>query len=159
MRSPLTGAIFALELTNEVRILPALLIASVMAYGLTVLLMKRSILTEKLARRGYHIQREYSVDPLDRIRVLEVMTTNVVTIPASLPVRDLIRDYFLGPSSRKHSCYPVLGREGQFLGMITESNLLDHWLVVGVGGNNGSDRLGASPIIAYDLMNPSPMVA
>ena len=116
--------------------------------------MKRSILTEKLARRGYHIQREYSVDPLERITVVEVMTTDVVTVPASLPVRDLIRDYFLGPSSRKHSCYPVLGREGQFLGMITESNLLDHWLVVGADGDRGSEGLGSSPIIAYDLMNP-----
>ncbi|MGO8899853.1 MAG: hypothetical protein ACLQU5_16105 [Isosphaeraceae bacterium] len=66
-----------LELTNDVRILPALLIASVMAYGLTVLVMKRSILTEKLARRGYHISREYSTDPLEPIQVGEVMTTDV----------------------------------------------------------------------------------
>ena len=159
MRSPLTGAIFALELTNEVRILPALLIASVMAYGLTVLLMKRSILTEKLARRGYHILREYSVDPLERISVVDVMTTDVVTVPASLPLGDLIREYFLGPSSRKHSCYPVLGSEGQFLGVIAESNLLDHWLAVGTGGGNAPAPLGTIPIIAYDLMNPSPLVA
>ena len=68
MRSPLTGTIFALELTHDVNVLPALLIASVMAYGLTVLVMKRSILTEKLARRGYHISREYSIDPLERIK-------------------------------------------------------------------------------------------
>jgi H+/Cl- antiporter ClcA len=159
MRSPLTGAIFALELTNEVQVLPALLIASVMAYALTVLLMKRSILTEKLARRGYHIQREYSVDPLERITALEVMTTSVVTVPASLPLRDLIRDYFFGPALRKHSCYPVLGKEGQFLGILTESNLLDHWLVVGNGGNGDPDAFLSSPIIAYDLMNPAPMVA
>ena len=87
------------------------------------------------------------------------MTTDVVTVPASLPARDLIRDYFLGQSSRKHSCYPVLGREGQFVGMITESNLLDHWLVVGADGDRNSEGLGRSPIIAYDLMNPAPMVA
>ena len=61
------------------------------------------------------------------------MATDVVTVPAPLPLGDLIRDYFLGPSS-KHSCYPVLGSEGQFLGMITESNLLEHWLAVGTAG-------------------------
>jgi CBS domain-containing protein len=159
MRSPLTGAIFALELTNEVRILPALLIASVMAYGLTVLLMKRSILTEKLARRGYHVQREYSVDPLERITAVEVMTTGVVTVPASLPLRDLIRDYFFGPASRKHSCYPVTGQDGQFLGIVTESSLLGHWLVAGDGRTNGLDPWLTSPIIAFDLMNAAPMVA
>src|SRR5262249_20796727 len=50
MRSPLTGAVFALELTGDLNALPALLLASVVAYGFTVLVMKRSILTEKLAR-------------------------------------------------------------------------------------------------------------
>src|SRR5439155_1318077 len=69
MRSPLTGAVFALELTNDVSALPALLIASVVSYGFTVLVMKRSILTEKVARRGYHVSREYSVDPLERVSI------------------------------------------------------------------------------------------
>ena len=50
---PLTSTIFALELTHDINALPALLIASVVAHGLTVLVMKRSILTEKVARRGY----------------------------------------------------------------------------------------------------------
>ena len=31
----------------------------------TVLVLKRSILTEKVARRGYHLSREYAVDPLE----------------------------------------------------------------------------------------------
>ena len=44
------------------------------AYGFTVLVMKRSILTEKVARRGYHISREYAVDPLERLSVGEVMS-------------------------------------------------------------------------------------
>ena len=144
-----------LELTNDVRILPALLIASVMAYGLTVLVMKRSILTAKLARRGYHISREYTTDPLERIQVGEVMTTDVVTDPASLPLRDLVRDYFFGPGPLKHAAYPVLGKNGQFLGIVTQSNLLEHWLVIPAGGVGGPDPLGASPIIAYDLIELS----
>src|SRR5205823_9556280 len=69
MRSPLTGIIFALELTHDINVLPALLIAAVVAHGFTVLVMKRSILTEKVARRGYHISREYSVDPLELVSV------------------------------------------------------------------------------------------
>ena len=159
MRSPLTGTIFALELTNDIRILPALLIASIMAHGLTVLLMKRSILTEKVARRGYHISREYSIDPLERLSVGEVMTTDVVTVPAVLPLRELIRNYFLSPGPRKHRGYPVLGKDGRFLGVITESNLLEHWLVALTGGAGGLDPLGSTPIIAYDLIETAPIVA
>ena len=51
------------------------------AYGLTVLVMKRSILTEKLSRRGYHLSREYSVDPLEILFVREVMRTSIVAVP------------------------------------------------------------------------------
>ena len=73
-----------------------------MAHGFTVLVMKRSILTEKVARRGYHISREYAVDPLERLSVGEVMTADVVTVPASMPVRELVRGYFLaGPRSTR----------------------------------------------------------
>ena len=65
MRSPLTAMVFAVELTRDFNLFPALLIGSVAALGVTVLLMRRSILTEKLARRGHHITREYSIDPFE----------------------------------------------------------------------------------------------
>ena len=65
MRSPLTAMIFALELTHDIDGLLPLLIGCVAAHAVTVLLMKRSILTEKVARRGHHITREYSVDPFE----------------------------------------------------------------------------------------------
>ena len=69
MRSPLTAMVFAVELTRDFNLFPALLIGSVAALGVTVLLMRRSILTEKLARRGHHITREYSIDPFELARV------------------------------------------------------------------------------------------
>ncbi|HJW13914.1 MAG TPA: chloride channel protein, partial [Thermoanaerobaculia bacterium] len=82
MRSPLTAILFTLELTHDWNILPALLVATVAAHGVTVLLLRRSILTEKIARRGYHLVREYTVDPFEIHRVEEVMDRNVPTIPA-----------------------------------------------------------------------------
>jgi chloride channel protein, CIC family len=124
MRSPLTGAVFALELTHDVNALPALLIASVTAYGFTVLVMKRSILTEKVARRGYHVSREYSVDPLELVSVAEVMTAKVVKVPASLPLGKLLNRYFLGSERRKHQGYPIVDAGGRLLGVITRSDLL-----------------------------------
>lgn len=89
MRSPLTATVFAVELTRDFNALPAALIASAAALGVTVLLMRRSILTEKLARRGHHITREYAVDQFELMRVKEVMDINPPTVPATLTVSEL----------------------------------------------------------------------
>ena len=77
MRAPLTGALFAVELTGDVHALAPLLAATVAAYAVTVLLLKRSILTEKIARRGQHVTREYGLDPYELTRVGAVMTRTV----------------------------------------------------------------------------------
>jgi len=89
MRSPLTAMVFAVELTRDFNLFPGLLVASVAALTVTVLLMRRSILTEKLDRRGHHITREYAVDPFELTRVREVMDHEVPTIPATMPVTEL----------------------------------------------------------------------
>jgi H+/Cl- antiporter ClcA len=157
MRSPLTGAVFALELTHDMTTLPALLLGSVVAHTFTVLLMKRSILTEKVARRGYHVSREYSVDPLERLDLREVMTQPVVTIPASLPVRDLLRQYFQSSGSRKHQGYPVVDAHGNLLGVVTRSNLLQDWVVPALNPHESTTPAG--PIVAYDLLGREPITA
>src|SRR5699024_3215584 len=64
-RSPFTSIIFALELTHETSLLLPLLITTVLAHFISVLILKRSILTEKVARRGFHVLREYEVNPFD----------------------------------------------------------------------------------------------
>jgi chloride channel protein, CIC family len=160
MRSPLTSVIFALELTHDMNTLPALLIASTVAHGFTVLIMKRSILTEKVARRGYHISREYSVDPLERLSVGEIMAKDVVTVPASMPIRDLLTRYFYSSGKRRHTGYPVVDQADKLLGVITRSNFLDHWTDALLGGGaGGSGEIGAGPIIAYDLIDRKAVTA
>ncbi len=83
MQIPLTAIVFALELTGDVAALPALLIACVASAAVTVLLMRRSILTEKLARRGRHLTREYGINPLQVLRVEDVMEPPVPSRPAA----------------------------------------------------------------------------
>ncbi|MDN5865258.1 MAG: chloride channel protein, partial [Gammaproteobacteria bacterium] len=73
MRSPLTGVIFAMELTHQWDALLPLVVASTAAFLLSTLVLKRSVLTEKVVRKGTHLTREYSVDPLDVFLVGEVM--------------------------------------------------------------------------------------
>jgi CBS domain-containing protein len=157
MRSPLTGTIFALELTNDINALPALLIASMIAHAFTVLMMKRSILTEKVARRGFHVSREYTVDPLERLSIRDVMTTNVVVIPASLPVKELLRQYFLG-AIQKHQGYPVVDINGQLLGVVTRTNLVEDWVASALAGDD-SNLSATDPIITFDLIHREPIVA
>jgi H+/Cl- antiporter ClcA len=157
MRSPLTGAVFALELTHDINTLPALLIASVVAHAFTVLLMKRSILTEKVARRGYQLSREYSVDPLEQLSLDEVMSTDVVTIDASLPLTELLTRYFLSTGPTRHQAYPVLDEGGNLLGVVTRANLLEDWVAGALAEPNGAGRSAMAPIIAYDLVHRAPI--
>jgi H+/Cl- antiporter ClcA len=84
MRSPLTGILFAVELTHDTNILLPLLVASFAAHGFTVLTLRRSILTEKVARRGFHLSREYSVDPLELLRVRDVMRREIDPVHAGV---------------------------------------------------------------------------
>jgi H+/Cl- antiporter ClcA len=70
---PLTAIVFSLELTHCLPAIVPLTIACFASHVLTSLVMPRSILTEKLGRRGYHLSREYGVDPLETISVMEVM--------------------------------------------------------------------------------------
>ncbi len=86
---PLTAILFSLELTYALPALLPLTLACTASYMVTSLVMPRSILTEKLSRRGYHLSREYGVDPLEMVSVAEVMTE--FSAPASAgEVSDLL---------------------------------------------------------------------
>ena len=123
MRSPFTGIVFALELTHDFNALLPLLIANICAYGVTVLLLKRSILTEKLSRRGFHLSREYSVDPLEILFVREVMRTNVVALRAHETLQDLLPRFRPGHAPKGQYLYPVLDSEKRVQGVITRKDL------------------------------------
>jgi CIC family chloride channel protein len=71
---PLTAILFSLEVTHCLPALLPLAVACITSYLVTALIMPRSILTEKLSRRGYHLTREYGVDPLELVLVREVMS-------------------------------------------------------------------------------------
>ncbi len=123
MRSPFTGIIFAIELTHDYNALLPLMIANIFAYGVTVLLLKRSILTEKLSRRGFHLSREYSVDPLEILFVREVMRTNVMALRAGETVKEFACWFRADHSPRGQHLYPVLDRERKISGVITRKDL------------------------------------
>jgi len=124
MRSPFTGIVFAIELTHDFNMLLPLIVASFLAHAFTVLTLKRSILTEKISRRGYHLSREYALDPLEILFVREVMRTKVVALPAETTLeqaRELIR-----PTQKQHGqhLFPVLNENKELIGVVSRNHLL-----------------------------------
>lgn len=146
MRSPFTGVVFAVELTHDVNVILPLLLASVIAHGFTVLTLRRSILTEKVARRGYHLSREYAVDPLEILFVREVMRSDIVALPADASVSDLAPSLHDDRSRRRQSLYPVVDGDRKLVGVVRGHKLRE------VIHSQDETRLG-------DLVQSEPQVA
>ena len=124
MRSPLTGVIFAFELTGDYHSILPLLIACVSAHTFTVLTMSRSILTEKISRRGHHLSREYVVDPLEALAVEDVMRKNITAFPAESTIAELEAALAHNDNPRGQRVYPVIDENQHLLGVMTRNDLL-----------------------------------
>ena len=148
MRSPLTGIIFALELTHDINVLLPLLVASVIAHAFTVLVLKRSILTEKVARRGYHLSREYAVDPLEILFARDAMRTNLVAFPASSTLEQVRATLSANHRPRGQHLYPVVD-EGQRLQGVITRNDLTKWLEQPHPAHETLADAVTQPVVAY----------
>ncbi|MGO4563217.1 chloride channel protein [Rhizobiales bacterium 3FA27D7] len=144
MRAPLTATLFGVELTGDQHALLPLLIACAIAYATTVLLLKRSILTEKIARRGLHITREYQADPFEQTWVKDVMVKEPDAVDASWSVGQTI-DYFMSTEHR-HKSYPVVTEDGVVIAMVSRGDVLA-WF----GQNQAPDR----EAILEDVLDPN----
>lgn len=125
MRSPFTGVVFALELTHQWGAILPLIIGAFTACGISALILKRSVLTEKIARRGYHLTREYDVDPLEIIFASEVMSEDIVAFDPSITVADahqVLEDPIDDYAAWRQQLYPVVS-EDRILGIVTRGDL------------------------------------
>jgi CBS domain-containing protein len=123
-RSPFTAIIFAFELTHDQNSLLALLVVATVSHLVSVLVLKRSILTEKVARRGFHVMREYAVDPLEATFVREVMDTDVYTVEPTRQLTDIYQALSEGSRERRQRLYPVLSTDGRLVGVLPWSTVL-----------------------------------
>ena len=128
---PLTAILFSLEITHCLPALLPLAVGCVASYLVTTLIMPRSILTEKLSRRGYHLTREYGVDPLELVLVREVMSplaaeAGRVTLPKVFAYADsTTRGAAEIMATEGLETIPVVDRTtGQICGELSLKNLL-----------------------------------
>jgi H+/Cl- antiporter ClcA len=144
MRSPFTGTVFALELTHDVNALLPLLAAAMTADFFTVFSMKRSILTEKVARRGVHVSREYSVDALEQVRVRAVMNEKFTAVQADVPVAELMRR--LAQSNSAFDGVPVVDGVGFLHGFVAPEKLFS------IAAKGGYESLTVRDILSTPLV-------
>ncbi|HEU5348862.1 MAG TPA: chloride channel protein [Ktedonobacterales bacterium] len=151
MRSPFTGIIFTLELTHDINALLPLLVACVVAHGFTVLALKRSILTEKVSRRGYHLSREYAVDPMEIIFVREVVRTHFIALSADTLVSDMEHRIQNGGRPRGQYLFPVVDDHGLMVGVVARSDVERKALEMdmSVATMRLSDVMQEHPVVAY----------
>lgn len=147
MRMPFTAIMFALELTHDASALPALLVACVIAYGTSVFLMKRSILTEKVARRGFSIFREYSVNRLELTPARDVMSTEITSIPGDLTLREAANRYF--GRDQQYRAYPVLDAKHAVLGVLTRQEIARLSETDPEGERRLRELMTAEPVVAF----------
>jgi H+/Cl- antiporter ClcA len=148
MRAPLTATFFAAEVTGNTHVLLPLIAACATSHLVTVLLMRRSILTEKLARRGQHLAAEYHVDPFAVMRAEDVMATQVETLPGGMTLQQAAR--FLTSPAATHPSFPVIDDTGRVLGVADPPAVLA-WRRAGRHRQASLQSLlaGGHPPIAY----------
>lgn len=122
MRIPLTATFFAVEVTGAIDCFLPVLAACTAAYTVAILMMRRSILTERLARRGHHILCEYHVQTFALTRVEDVMTRSVQTVPASMTLRDAAS--FLIDPDTIHPTFPVVDEDRRVLGVLDPPSVM-----------------------------------
>ncbi|HEY6082449.1 MAG TPA: chloride channel protein, partial [Chitinophagaceae bacterium] len=148
MRSPLTAIVFALELTHDINLLLPLLVTTALAHLISVLILRRSILTEKVARRGFHVLREYTVPPLEVLFASDVMATNVVTVPAGSTMKNVEEIIHAQPHMRYQRLLPVITKEGRATGVISWQDVLER-IASGDLRGNVEDYMRTDFVTAY----------
>jgi H+/Cl- antiporter ClcA/CBS domain-containing protein len=151
MRSPLTAIAFAIELTHNLGALLPLTVACTMAHATTVLLLRRSILTEKVARRGHHVTREYIVDPFETMRVFEIMARPAATLAATMSVSEVVAFFTAPDAPRRHKSYPVVDAGNRLVGMVARADVL-RWTMDGwpAGESLGEVLTDQDLIVGHD---------
>jgi CBS domain-containing protein len=119
-RATFASMVFVFEVTRDYQIILPLMLASVIADLVAVSMMRESLMTEKLSRRGLRVHAEYEVDVFRTTAVGEAMTKDVTVIPLEATVADA-RAIF---DTDVHNAYPVVDAEGRCVGILPRNEAI-----------------------------------
>jgi H+/Cl- antiporter ClcA len=119
-RASFTSIVFLFELTRDYNAILPLMLATVIATLVASAIMRESIMTEKLTRRGLRVSSDYYADILSTISVAAVMTPVVETVKVGTTVGEVAKRF----QARGHGAYPVVDEDGRCVGIIARGDLL-----------------------------------
>jgi CBS domain-containing protein len=123
-RAPFASIVFVFELTRDYDAVLPLMLATVLADLVARALLRDSLMTEKLSRRGLRVPEGYYPDVLTTTAVAAVMTEAVATLPAGAPLALAIERFRSASGAGRHSAYPIVDEGGRCVGIVTRSDVL-----------------------------------
>ncbi len=112
---PLSAILILFEMTGDYKIILPLMIACIIGSLASGQLLKDSIYTLKLARRGVNIKAGKEVNVLKSISVKDVMNPEVETIPENITLRKLAEKM----SKSKNNSFPLVDEKGNLTGILS----------------------------------------
>jgi len=146
-RALLASAVFAFETTLQPMGLLPLLGGCTSAYFVSCLVMRHTIMTEKIARRGVRAPAEYVADALDQVLVGKIASKSLVALEAEEPLDEVRHWIESGAEGSRHQGFPVLDERGVLVGVVTRRDIL----APGEAGDlRIRDLIRRSPKYVYD---------
>jgi CBS domain-containing protein len=124
-RALLASVVFAFETTRQPMGLLPLLGGCTAAYLVSAMLMRHSIMTEKIARRGARVVSDYVADFLDQVLVSEVAAAPVVVVRADDTVEHVRAWMATHPEGSAHQGFRVFDDDDRVIGVVTRRDLID----------------------------------
>lgn len=120
-RAFLTSVIFAIETTGQPNALLPLLGACGGSYIVSFFLMKNTIMTEKISRRGVKTPDSYEPDILEKITVAEVMQEPGIVLHAEEKIEDVLS--WLEKNRPKPDYFIISDAKGDYKGLLKCTDL------------------------------------
>ncbi|MBW7887148.1 MAG: chloride channel protein [Bacteroidetes bacterium] len=146
-RALLASVVFAFETTLQPLGLLPLLGGCTASFLVSLMMMKNSIMTEKIARRGIRVPQEYAADFLDQLQVKDFAAKNVYSLSAADTLASVRKWISSGAKGTTHQGFPVLDEQQHLTGVLTRRDILDKT-------QNAEEQIGSlikrTPVAVYD---------
>ena len=149
-RATFAMMIFAFEITRDYNGILPLMLVCVIADGVAMYLMRNTIMTEKLARRGLHIPQDFEADVLQQISVGEIMDRQPGAVLSTMKVSELADYIARGDKTlTRHQGFPIVDEENRLVGIITWGDITQAIAANVAEQKTVLEAGNSSPVVTY----------